>query len=271
MARPIHSIAYYGGKSLMGRHGKVTRYIIETLPKLPGYLEPFGGMLGVLLARPRVQREIVNDLDGRVMNWWRCVQADEDRIAHLVSHAPKSRVAFRHARSVLDERRCPPMDEPPDFGLAWAFFIVVRDSPFHGPEQRTFTPQIAPGSGNSGTPQIRRMADRLRRVQLEHMDAAELLRKIAPRDDYAVYCDPPYGAGANTSPYGADISDKDAFVEALKAQRGAVIITGYGDDWDCLGWTRREFPTKVVLADGRTPERTEVVWSNFQPAPGLFP
>lgn len=256
----------------MGRHGRVTRYIMESLPVLPGYCEPFAGMLGVLLGRPRVQREIVNDLDSRVMNWWRCVREDEDRIAHLVEHSPKSRLEFHHARAVLDERECPPPGEPPDFGLAWAFFVVVRDSPFHGPEQRTFTPQIAPGSGNSGTPEIRRMANRLRRVQLEHMDATELLRKLAPRSDYAVYCDPPYGQGANTSPYGAAISDRANFIEALMAMSGAVIVTGYGDDWDCLaGWHRREFATKVVLADGRTPDRTEVVWSNFKPAGGLFP
>ena len=268
--QPIPSIAYYGGKSLRGSNRKVTRYIINSLPPMPGYCEPFAGMLGVLLGRPRVRREIVNDLDSRVMNWWRCIREDEGRMVHLVEHSPESRLEFHRARAVLDERECPPLNEPPDFLLAWAFFVVVRDSPFHGPEERFFTTRFAPGSGGSGMPDIRRMANRLRRVQLEHMDATELLWKLASRDDYAVYCDPPYGQGARTSPYGYGVEDKDEFVKALTAQQGAVAISGYGDDWDCLGWNRCEFPVKVSLTDGRMLARTEVVWSNFKPGSGLF-
>ena len=69
MADRLMAMQWWGGKAAT-RPGGSNRWIRSRLPVRSAYVEPFAGMLGVLLARPRVSVEVVNDLDGRVVNWW---------------------------------------------------------------------------------------------------------------------------------------------------------------------------------------------------------
>ena len=72
---------YFGGKR---------RWAGEILPRLgnPGdfgrmvYVEPFAGSLAILLANPTpFGREVVCDIDGHIVNFWRAMQADADTVA----------------------------------------------------------------------------------------------------------------------------------------------------------------------------------------------
>lgn len=72
--RRLSALYWPGGKS--GNGAGVGRWIADQLPWRYSscYVEPFAGMLGVLLQRKPVQTEIVNDSDERVVNWWRVVR-----------------------------------------------------------------------------------------------------------------------------------------------------------------------------------------------------
>lgn len=62
---------WYGGKS------RAAALVWSRLGRPANYVEPFAGGLGILLGRPHPgQLEIVNDLDGHIVNFWRAVQAD---------------------------------------------------------------------------------------------------------------------------------------------------------------------------------------------------
>ena len=55
------------------------------------------------------------------------------------------------------------------------------------------------------------------------------------------------------------------------AQRGAVGISGYGDEWDVLGWRKVTRPALRRQFNGGA--RLEVLWLNDKAAatrPGLF-
>ncbi len=79
-AKRPRSIVYWGGKSPYDRG--TGRWIANLLPNVPGhtYCEPFAGMLGGLLQRERASREIINDLNGDIANFWRVLR---DRPAEL--------------------------------------------------------------------------------------------------------------------------------------------------------------------------------------------
>ena len=69
---------WFGGKS------RAASLIWERLGDVNGYVEPFAGSLGVLLARPAHHAggvETVNDIDGYIVNFWRAVQADPLAVA----------------------------------------------------------------------------------------------------------------------------------------------------------------------------------------------
>jgi len=60
---------WFGGKR------RVAPLVWERFGNVATYIEPFAGSLAVLLQRPHVpNREIVNDLDGMIANFWRAVK-----------------------------------------------------------------------------------------------------------------------------------------------------------------------------------------------------
>ena len=264
---------YFGAKSTRGRNGRVARWIARILPLRAGYCEPCAGMLGVLVARPPAKLEIASDADSLVINWWRAVREYPDRLEHLVENTPSSRREFGDALSIIRAHVASGNDPAePDIRLAWAFQAVVRYSLMHGVHGNPYYGiRRVPSGNNRGIPEVKRLADRLRYVQLETRDASATLEALADRPEYSIYVDPPYSA-ADTKAYGYDLQDRTRFAELLQAQQGAVAVSGYGTEWDSLSWERTEFPAKYVDAKGDTTDRREVVWCNFAPPGGsLFP
>lgn len=72
---------YFGGKS------KVAAAVWERFGNPDNYVEPFGGSLAVLLARPHehewwLKRETAGDYSGMVVNFYRAVSANPTEVAH---------------------------------------------------------------------------------------------------------------------------------------------------------------------------------------------
>lgn len=84
---------YFGGKST------VASEIWRRLGGCPNYIEPFFGSGAVLLARPHSpDLELVNDIDGYIVNFWRAVQADAETVAaHADYPAFENDLHARHA------------------------------------------------------------------------------------------------------------------------------------------------------------------------------
>ena len=258
------SLPYYGGKRGYG----LAEWIAGYLPVDDdiAYIEPFAGMAGVLLARPAVKIEILNDLNGRVVNWWRAVRDEPDEFGWLVENTPFSRAEFEWAIASLDDKWLTPLRR------ALAFHIAVHQSIMHGDGSPGFRRCLTAAVGSMGRfdrADITRLADRLRTVQLESVDALDLLWRTAGNEGCAVYADPPYPT-ADTSAYAVDRVDIDALAAALQAQSGAVAVSGYGSEWDCLGWHKETKPAlrrNVAPGPGKTGDpRTETLWLNDKAA-----
>ncbi len=254
------SLPYYGGKRGYGK----AEWIAGLLPweKDSCYLEPFAGMAGVLLARPAVKVELLNDLNGRLVNWWRMVRNCPDEFGYLVEHTPISRDEFRWACRMVDN------PELSDMQRALAFHILISQCVTAGDNRlsgrgwiRRFDPAIGSFSRHTAA-EISRLAERMRNVQLENVDALDLLERTAGCDYAVIYCDPPYPT-ADTSAYSIGHLDFDRLGELLQAQQGAVAVSGYEGEWDCLGWAaeRKQALRRQLNSRGGEP-RTELLWRN---------
>lgn len=105
---------YFGGKSIVA--GRVWR----ALGDVDNYLEPFGGSLAVLLARPEEHHrrwETVNDADGFIVNFWRAVQRDPEMVAKFAD-APvfEADLTAKHVWLINQgRRRLKRLEADPDF------------------------------------------------------------------------------------------------------------------------------------------------------------
>ena len=253
------SLRYYGGKRGYG----LGQWIAGLLPleKHSCYIEPFAGMAGVLLARPPVKMEMLNDLNGRLVNWWRVVRDSPCEFGWLVEHTPRSRDEFRWACAAVDDQ------ELPDVRRALAFHVLISqcinagdNSLAGGSWMRGFNPSVG-SLYRHRAGEIAALSERIRDVQLENSDALGLLERTADCDYAVIYCDPPYPT-ANTGPYAWGNIDFDRLADLLRSQKGAVAVSGYPGEWDCLGWAaERKQALRRQIAGGGEP-RTEVLWRN---------
>ena len=271
MNKKLKGLNYYGGKSPSKATSKwIAKQIGFEYEK--GYMEPFCGMLGILLSRPRAKIEIVNDLDSNLVNWWECVRDNPDELAQLVHHTPRSREIFTEAIGKLQT-------ETDKLKKALWYHIVLSQSINQSTMKMTSGRWGIHYSGTAKTYDVELfadLADRLRYTQIENRDATKVLERASLEDSFVIYCDPPYYT-SDMSPYVDNKNfDKDKFTELFKAQKSDVAISGYSNEWDHLGWVRTTHKSRLHLL--QTPdtnkglnntdevrEREEVLWTNFEP------
>ena len=257
----LTSLHYYGGK---GRERGA--WVLSNLPQDTNclYVEPFAGMLGVLLNRPRAHLEIVGDADGRIMNFWRVIRDTPVELERLLLLTPHSRIEFENALSISDD----PIED------ARRLAVLISLSVMHGTSTaRGHYALIKRGTGHADKKlslvagKLGQLAERIRYTQLNNRDGVETLNMVSRASDAIVYCDPPYQS-SDTSLYTHSSVDINDLTVALLAQHGRVAVSGYGDEWAHLGWRCEEWETisyaggQPGIAQGR---RIEKLWMNYPP------
>ena len=262
------ALQYWGAKARAG----INRWIQGLLPQTTNglYCEPFAGMLSVLLNRPRSVCEIASDTNLHLINWWEHLRDQPDAIANHIYNTPRHRLAYIEAQQILDA----PAGTHTPLERACAVTIVVTDGMTHslgknGPGQWGVSyGQARHLVRENLAARLKACADRVRDVQFESRDVVSIMKRVALVEDAVTYLDPPYMLG-DTTPYGKVSLDTSLLVDLLRQVKGKAAISGYGDEWDLLGWERHEMDT---LWNGcgehhsKSEPRTEVLWTNYAAA-----
>ena len=269
-AKPLYALGYLGGKAhgASGSHS-CGSWLASLLPweRDSTYCEPFAGMLGVLLQRAPVKWEIVNDADDRLVTWWRVLQDDTQReqLVRRLTMTPRARSEYVRAQETVNGGTTDAVD------TAWAVTVMltqgVRTSlGDHGQSswRRCFMNATYMDMAGYGE-RLAGIAERMSKVQIDCGDACELIERTADIASSVLYVDPPYPSAKSGDVYahGASALDLPRLTAALGDHRGRVLISGYGTEWDALGWARHERRTHSTNAVGETGYRTEVAWANF--------
>ena len=264
----INALPYYGGK---GRT-RINRWLQSMLP--PGgqpYVEPFGGMLSVLINRQPATTEIAGDENHAIMAWWECVRDHPEELRRRILHTPLHRGIYRQAHDTLFGAAACDADL---LDRGWAATVMISDGIQHtacaGQPPSHWVPRYSSISGGILRREVLAdripvLATRMRDVYLDDRGAVSMLTRIARCRGAIVYCDPPYHDYADVSPYGTSPIDRGDMRTLLLAQTGRVAISGYGDAWDDLGWQRHELmtSTRQMASRKRRSPRTEVLWTSY--------
>ena len=273
-------IAWYGGKAYYAE------WIISHFPAHRVYVEPFAGMANVLFKKTVSNVEILNDLDSRVVNFFRVLRHPEkfELFQRMATLTPYSREEFSHLC-------CEPPTEDEDVKNAWLFFVICRQARGGlGMSRTTPTAWASSTRCRRGMPEpvskylsavegLEDAAQRLREVIIEHQPAAEILRKY-DSEETLFYCDPPYPPdtrhGGRANVYGFEMTEDEhcELLTLLKTLKGIVVLSSYDSPlYSRLlsSWDRSEVRGRSHVANSGQ-QRTEVLWSNrrFKPQRTLF-
>lgn len=177
--------------------------IVEAVGKHSAYWEPFAGSIAVLLAKPVVTMETVNDLHGDLINLARVVQHDKlsielfSRLSRVACCEPLHReAAERHrARGNMPAGELD-LDRAADYFLcSWLGRngVAGTQSYNHG-----FCRRFTKNGGHtakrfvSAVESIPDWWERLRHVTILNDDGFAILERIEDATGVSIYCDPPY-------------------------------------------------------------------------------
>lgn len=270
VAPPVPPLKWHGGKHYLAKK------IVALMPPHIHYVEPFAGGLAVLLAKdPRGVSEVVNDLDGRLTNFWRILQRKEPfaKFQRIVEAIPFSETEWHEARAWTAEL-CPdqPIHEAVSFFIECRMSLAGRQDCF-APLSRTRTRRGMNEQASAwlgavdGLPRVHR---RLRRVVVLNRPALEVIRGQDGQDTL-FYLDPPYLPATRSAPevYEHEMTEAghQELLEVLLDVKGKVMLSGYPSklyDAKLKNWSRHTFDLPNHASGSKAKAReTEVVWCNF--------
>ena len=261
----VRTFPYYGGKS--GANPLNPWIRARLWPGARTYVEPFAGMCGILTSRPRAHREVINDMDGNVVNMWASLRAEPKELQRLLTVTEYSLDAWRESLGMLDTTAYP----YPSVRRAAAFLTLLIMG--HGSVPRVGRAGFTrPLLAKTKMKQPHRYAEiipellrRMQGVEVCNEDAVQVASAFSRDSDVLMYVDPPYLNADSRYAYGAEL-DFDAMREALRGARAKVAISGYpGDPWDDLGWNRHELEVSknVTRTIHGATRATECLWTNY--------
>lgn len=234
------------------------------------YVEPFFGSGAVFFAKEPSGHEVVNDLNGSVVNLFRVLRDRTDELCWALETTPWARDEYAGSDTVTD---CE---------LEAARRFVVRLWQAHASDLAKKTGwksrgirQRAGGMSHRWQKvpeQLRVLAWRLSDAEIENRDAVEVIERHAG-PDCLIYADPPYPHDVRTQHmYGheMDLAAHERLVAALTRHPGPVVISGYAHqlyDEAFADWTRTV--TKAPKAE-KGASRAEVLWVKPSARPTLL-
>lgn len=188
------------------------------------YVEPFCGGLAVFFAKKPSSHEVINDIDNRVINFWKQCQTNFEPLQEKIKMTLHSEYYYKKAGDIL--RGGLENSTPLDF--AWAFWVQTNMS---------FSAKIYGGFafGNDNTRPlntknkrrnfIQAIEKRLGKTQIFCRDAIELI-KLKDTPDTFFYFDPPY-AESQCGHYESEKSVYYQLLELLPTLKGKFLLSSY--------------------------------------------
>lgn len=242
-------MSYYGGKSALAP-------VIASLipPGFDVYCEPFAGSAAIFFAAPGrwAKVEILNDLNHRLINFYRVMQDEQERgkLLSLLSLTPCSREMWQEA--------CKDLDQPDRVKAAWAFYVCHQQSFNLGRHSWRVPPKSIDAawewSVRTEKLGLAAIIRRLRQASLECQSFEKIMKRY-DSPETIFYIDPPYSGASNqrsmkTSYQNFFLSEEQdkLLIEMCAESKAAIVLSGYPRDDLPSSWRK-------IVVDVSVPSR----------------
>jgi len=251
--------------------------IIDMFPKHKTFVEGFGGAAHIMLAKQPSEIDVYNDINEGLYLFFKLLRNEEtkDKLISEIQLTPYSRQEFYECRDTYN-------DKIDDIEKARRFYIKTMQSfssigqswsYSKNTSRRGMSQAVSKYLGNVDDNMIS-IIDRLRTIQIEHLDIIDLIEKY-DSPDTLFYLDPPYISDTRIS---SQVYDKEMpkekhveLVNALLHIKGKAILSGYDHEiYNALvenNWNKNNIGTfKNRNGDkkgSKTITKDEYVWINY--------
>jgi DNA adenine methylase len=246
----------YGGKVYLAK------WIISHFPEHTTYVEPFCGSGAVFFAKEPAQAEILNDIDGRIINAFEQMRSRPFELAAMLWATPYAQKNWRQAPATCDLER--------------AALDIAATVQYYAGATHTSTFSIDAGHANKNKARVwadwfQRIlpaAARLKDAQILCEDALAVIARFADLPHALFYVDPPYRG--HEGEYADSVCFRD-LAACLFAVKGKVIVSGttaekdFFPTWRVVG---RQYVGRARVGRHKTMKSKtyeECLYLNFDP------
>jgi DNA adenine methylase len=252
MAHPI--VPWPGGKR------RLLKQLLCEIPEHSSYVEVFAGGAALLLAKPAMAGEVLNDINGELVRLYRCVQHHLDELVRQFRWALASREMFRwaqlqHPEALTDIQRA-------------ARFYYLQKLAFGGKvsgQSFGIDPRQSPRFNLLRMEEdLSRAHLRLSRVMIENLPWRECVVRY-DREGALFFFDPPYW---RTEGYGVPFGreEYEQLADAMRSMKGRAILT-INDHADMRavfsGFRRKRVCIAYTIGGGKPKQSGELIIRNW--------
>ncbi len=254
-------ISYYGGKQ------KLTKRILSLIPEHNLYCEPFVGGAAVFFSKEPSPVEVINDLDGKVVNFYRVCKLQFSKLQKQILATPHSRKLHTQAKALLQDD----IEKDP-IKRAWAFWVQTNMSfssrIFGGYAYERKSNGVSKTLFNKKNNFTKEICERLDLVDIECNDALTVIKSRDTKESF-FYIDPPYFNSDMGHYKGYTQKDFEDLLKLLGAIKGKFLLSSYPSDIleryrKKHKWTQHAIEQTVTVTKGtRNKKKTEVLTANY--------
>ena len=253
-------ITYYGGKQTL------LKYLLPLIPQHKLYCEPFFGGGAVFFAKPKSDVEVINDINGEVINFFKVIKTKFPELQKEIQSTLHSRELYKRAMEIYNNPT-----KYSDVKRAWALWTATNQG---------FAGMI--GSWGFGKDDSKEAAlankrdgftkeyeQRLARVQVENNNAIKVINRCDDTETF-FYADPPY-IGSDQGHYkGYSEDDYRELLNALSKVKGKFLLSSYPSKIlttyiNKYKWKVQKVSKSVAVTKHTDKIKTEMIVMNYDP------
>ena len=254
-------LTYYGGKQ------KMLKYIMPLIPAHAIYDEPFFGGGAVFFEKQPSKVEFINDINGEVVNFYRVVKRDFERLQDEIDCTLHSEFQHNQARQIYFNSA-----DKDSVLRAWAVwmlshqsFYAMLGSTWKCSKERNMATQIQTKKKMFDE----RYVKRLEATSIFCRDALDVICKTDTPETFH-YIDPPYYNSDMGHYEGYTKTNFENLLQTLARVRGKFLLSSYPSDLldkyiNKYGW--RTMKVKMLKSVGNCGEKTEMLTMNYDNKP----
>jgi len=267
MPSPCRSpFGYFGAKL------KLATQIVDMLPPHAAWVEVFCGSAALTCAKPAAPIEVINDLDGQIVNVFQQLRNNPRLLIRSIALTPYAKAELEFCRQNLDHKSA--LERARRFLV---FSMMTVNGTLGSRAGFSFSDSHSRGNHEARVSRwlklperLQSVVERLRDVRVENRDAISIVEMFRDRPASLLYLDPPYFVKRRRG-YVVDARHEAFHVDLLKACASAkcmMLISGYDTALyrkaltPAKGWTAVGIDTIVRDTAGNKYARREVLWMN---------